>query len=114
MLNRQNTMRALLQLIVVREILARVHADLIHIRTKLNGQYIWILHLKDHFSKFRMLYDLTSKKASKITFYINLFVPHLAIPGILQCDNGREFKCALLVFLKKHNIKLINDRPQTL
>ena len=61
-----------------------------------------------------MLYALTSKKASEITFYINLFVQHLAIPGILQCDNGREFKGALLVFLKKHNIKLINDRPQTL
>ncbi len=113
MLNRQNTTCTLLQPIVVREILARVQADLIDIRTKPDGKYVWILHLKDHFSKFSILYALTSKKASEITFYINLFARHLGIPGILQCDNGREFKGSLLPFLKKHNIKLINGRPQT-
>lgn len=60
-----------------------------------------------------MLYALTSKIASEITFCINFFVRHLAVPGILQCDNGRDFKVALLLFLKKHNIKLINGRPRT-
>lgn len=38
---------------------------------------------------------------------------HLDIPEILQYDNGREFESALLVFFKKHNIKLINGRPRT-
>ena len=79
LLNRQNTMRAPLQPIVVREILARVQADLIDMRTKPDGKYVWILHLKDHFSKFSMLDALTSKRASEITFYINLFVRHLGV-----------------------------------
>lgn len=96
MLNRQNTTRAPLQPIVVRKILARVQADLIDMRTKLDGEYVWILHLKDHFSKFSMLDALTGKRASEITFYINFFVRHLGVPGILKCDNGREFKGALL------------------
>ena len=61
-----------------------------------------------------MLYGSTSKKASEITYYIGLFVRHLRIPGILQCDNRREFKEALLLFLKKHNIKLVNQRSRTL
>lgn len=55
----------------------------------------------------------SSQKPSEITFYINLVVRHLGVPDILQCDNGREFKGALLPFLKKHNIKLINGRPRT-
>lgn len=38
---------------------------------------------------------------------------HLGVPEVLQCDNGREFKDALLAFLKKHNVKLINGRRRT-
>ncbi len=72
-----------------------------------------ILHLKDHFSKFNMLYILMSKRASEITYYISLFVHHLGILGILQCDNRREFKGPLLLFLKKHNIRLVNGWPRT-
>lgn len=84
MLNvQQNTTRALLQPIVVRDILARLQADLIDMRTNPEGEYVWILHLKDHFSKSSMLYTLTSKMAPEITFYINLFVRHLGVPGIL-------------------------------
>ncbi len=112
-LNRQNTTRTPLQLIVVRKILARVKADLIDIRTEPDGEYVWILHLKDHFLKFSMLYALTSKKASEIIFYINFIVWHLSVPSILQCDNGKKFKGPLLLFFKKHNIKLSNSCPRT-
>lgn len=67
MLNvQQNTTRAFLQPNVVRDILARLQADLIDMRTNPEGEYVWILHLKDHFSKSSMLYTLTSKMASKI------------------------------------------------
>ena len=114
MVNRQNTTRALLQPIVVTEVLGKDQADLIGSRTKPNEKHVWILHLKDHLSKFRMVYALTNKRTSEMTYYISLFVRHLKIPDILQCDNGREFKGALLVFLKKHNIRLVNGRPQTL
>ncbi len=55
-----------------------------------------------------MLYALTSKKASEIAYYISLYVRHFGAPGIFQCDNGREFKGTLLIFLEKHRIKLIN------
>ncbi len=59
-----------------------------------------------------MLYALTSKRRPEITYYISLFVCHLGILAILQCDNGSEFKEALLLFLKKHNIRLVNRRPR--
>ena len=86
----------------------RVQADLIDMRTKPDGSFVWILHIKDHFSKHSMLYALTSKKASEIAYYISLYVPHFGDPEIFQYDNGREFRGALLIFLKKHGIKLIN------
>ena len=113
MVNRQNTTWAPLQSIVVTEVLGRVQADLIDMRIKPDGEHVWILHLKDHFSKFSMIYALTNKRASEIIYYISLFTRPLGIPGILQCDNGREFKGALLLFLKKHNIRLFNGRPRT-
>ena len=73
MVNRQNTTRAPLQPIVVT--LGRVQADLIDMRTKPDGEHVWILHLKDHFSKFSMLYALTSKRASEITYIYQLICP---------------------------------------
>ncbi len=111
--NKQNTTQAPLQPIVVTEVLGRVQADLIDMRTRSDNEHVLILHSKDHFSKLSMLYALTNKRASEITYYISLFVCHLGIPGILQCDNGRKFKGALLLFLKKHNIRLVNGRSRT-
>ena len=50
--NWQKTTQAPLQPIVVTVVLGRVQADLIDMRTKPDGEHVWILHLKDHFSKF--------------------------------------------------------------
>ena len=93
--------------------LGRLQTDLIDIRIKLNGEYVWILHLKDHFPKFSILYTLKIKKAFEIAYYIGLFVCHLVVLEFLQYDNGRVFKGVLLVFHKKHNIKLIDRRLPT-
>ncbi len=82
MVNKQNTTRSLLQPIVVTKVLGRVQADLIDMRTKPNSEHVWILHLKDHFSKFSILYALMGRSASEITYYISLFVRHFEIPGI--------------------------------
>lgn len=92
----------------------KLQTDLIDIYTKPDSKYIWILYLKYHFSKFSIFYTLESKKALEIVYYIELFVCHLGIPEILQYNNNQEFKSVLLVFLKKHNIKLINGHFHTL
>ena len=60
-----------------------------------------------------MFYAFTSEKTSEIAYYISFYVCHFGAPGIFQRNNGREFKGALLIFLNKHEIKLMNDRPQT-
>lgn len=112
--NKQNTTWTPLQPIVVTEIPGRIKSDLIAVRIKPNSKHVQIEQLKDDFFKFSMLYTLTSKKASKIGYYISFFIWYMRISGILRCDNRRQFKATLLLFLKKHNIKLINCRPKTL
>ena len=80
--NRQNITHALLQSIMTPDVHDRVQADIIDMRTKLDCFYFWILCIKDHFSKLTMFYSLTSKKASEITYYINLYVPHFGASAI--------------------------------
>lgn len=113
LVNRPNTTRAPLQPIISQQVLERVQGDLIDMRHQPDGHYKWILHFKDHFSKFSVLYALTSKRAIEIADGFSMFVRHYDVPDILQTDNGREFKGALLIFLKRHRIRLINGRPRT-
>lgn len=96
------------------EVLERLQAGLINMHTKPYSKYVWILHLKDHFSKFSIFYALESKIALEIAYFIELFVCHLGISEILQYDISQELKGALLVFLKKYHIRLINGRSRTL
>ncbi len=60
-----------------------------------------------------MLYATTSKEKPKIANYISLYARYFEVSAIFQCNNCREFQFALLIFLKKHKIKLINSRLQT-
>jgi hypothetical protein len=65
-LNRPITTKAPLQPIVSERAWERVQVDLIDIRYEPLGQYKWILHIKDHFSKYTQLHPLKSKHAEPI------------------------------------------------
>lgn len=83
-------------------------------RNKLNSEFVYILHLNDHFSNFNKVYTLKNKNTLEIAYYIRFFGRHLGVSEILQCNNDQEFKGALVLFLKKHDNKLINDCSCTL
>lgn len=59
-----------------------------------------------------MLYILTSKKISIITYYISFHFCYFRIPGVFHCDNNQEFKNGILIFLEKHDLKLIAEYKQ--
>jgi hypothetical protein len=59
--NKATTTKAPLEPIVVDEIWKRVQIDLVDMRHEPSGRYKWILHIKDHFSKFTFLFPLVSK-----------------------------------------------------
>jgi hypothetical protein len=70
----------------------RVQLDLIDMRHTPSGQYCWICHIKDHWSKYSQLYPLKSKHVEGVAQCIALWAQAFFPPKILQCDNGKEFK----------------------
>jgi hypothetical protein len=73
-------------------------------RHKPSGNYTWILYVKDHFSKLSMLYTLHSKRAEEVAAAVAEFIKHFYPPGLIQCNNGKEFKGALLILLERYSI----------
>ena len=78
--------------IVSKDTFERVQIDLIDMRHTPSGRYAWILHIKDHFSKYSQLYALKSKHALGIAECLALWIMAFYPMKILQCDNGKEFK----------------------
>ena len=67
-----------------------------------DGEYKWILHIVDHFSKFSCSFALRSKHAAVVSEKLALWI---GPPHILQCDNGTEFKDTVLLLLKSMELK---------
>ncbi len=90
----------------------RVQIDLIDMRHEPSDQFKWILHTKDHFSKYSWIFPLQSKENEPIARALEQWLMAFGPSKIIQCDNRKEFKGTLLLVLKKHSIKLINSNPQ--
>jgi hypothetical protein len=103
-LNRPAATKAPLVPIITERAWERVQIDLIDMRHEPSGQFKWILHIKDHFSKYTQLYPLKSKHAEPIADAFALFIAAFLPPKIMQADNGKEFKGALLILLRKYGI----------
>lgn len=112
-LNRPAATKAPLVPIVSGRAWERVQIDLIDMRHEPSGQFKWILHIKDHFSKYTQLYPLKSKHAEPIATAFALFIAAFLPPKIMQCDNGKEFKGALLILLRKYGIQIVNGAPRS-
>ena len=107
-----NKSKAPLQPICVERAMERLQIDLMDMGSIPAGPYKWILHIKDHFSKYSMLFALTTKESSKIADFLELFIKFYGVPEIIQADNGREFKGAVAILCKRLKIKVINGRPR--
>ena len=65
-----------------------------------------------HFSKESYLAPLPSKHAHHIA---DAMIPYIMIQGsinIWQCDNGSEFKGAMMMLARRHGIKVVNGNPR--
>lgn len=79
------------QPIVSHRVMERVQMDLIDMREQPDGKYCWILHVKDHYSRFCMLYPLRRRSGTAVVRHLMEWIAILGPPQILQTDNGREF-----------------------
>ncbi|CAF2953549.1 unnamed protein product [Rotaria sp. Silwood2] len=69
----------------------RIHVDFIDMRCHPDGRFKWILHVKDHFSRFSWAYPLESKEAELVAEKLLNQFSLFGAPCILQSDNGKEF-----------------------
>lgn len=107
-----NKMKPPAQPIVSHSALERLQVDLIDMSAIPDGPYMWISHLKDHFTKMFFSYPLEDKSSENVARCIGQWMRLFAVPNILQCENSREFKGVLLVLLKNYSVKIINGSPQ--
>ena len=110
-LNRPATTKAPLIPIISGRAWERVQIDLIDMRHEPSGQFKWILHIKDRFSKYTQLYPLKSKHAEAVADSSAQFVAAFLPPKIMQSDNGKELKG---VETNSELGKWITDQPSKL
>lgn len=67
-----------------------------------DGEYNWIAHYVDHYSKFHVLWPQKEKTAEETVLGLeNNVLRYFGKPKIFQSDNGREFKNEVNVKLLK-------------
>ncbi|CAF4168027.1 unnamed protein product, partial [Rotaria sordida] len=87
--------------------LTRLQVDLMDMRSTVYDGFCFIMHCKDHFTKFSWLFPLKSKEASGVAFHLKNIFYTFGPPRILQSDNGKEFVANVILNLK-------NDWPELL
>ena len=112
-LNRPSRTRAPLTPIVVEEWLERIQIDLIDLRAEADGHMKWICHIKDHFTKYSILFATPTKASDEIAKCVSIFMMFFGIPDVFQADNGAEFKRWVLRLVHNHGVKVRNGRPRT-
>ena len=115
-----NQSRGLLTPIISTELFEHLQLDFIDFRhqsdapySPLGPKYHWVMHLKDHFSKFTQLYPLQVKSSAEVAMRMSEWIGAFGLPTIVQADNGKEFKGILKLLLLSHRVKIINGRPRT-
>ena len=71
--------------------MTRLQVDLIDMRSVSYGGFNFIMHAKDHFTKFSWLSPLPSKEAKHVAEQLRNIFFTFGPPRILQSDNGKEF-----------------------
>ena len=94
--------------------LTRVQMDLIDMTSRPDGEKKWILHMRDHFSKFSWTHALESKRAVEVAEALLKTFCLFGCPKILQSDNGKEFTAAVIHDLSKlwPGMTIIHGRPR--
>jgi len=83
-------------------------------RTRKDGEFKWIAHVRDHFSRFSWARVLTDKCAAKVAVFLFDIFTVFGPPIFLQSDNGREFTADVINNLTKlwPNLKIIHGKPR--
>ncbi|KAL5509343.1 hypothetical protein EMCRGX_G004698 [Ephydatia muelleri] len=102
--------------IVADGLLSRLQIDLIDMRHLPDGDFKWILHIIDHWSKFNLAFPLINKGAHNVAEVLEKYVfPIVGLPSILHSDNGREFVNSVIKEILNDwpgQVQLVSGRPR--
>ena len=76
--------------------MTRLQMDLIDRRTRPDKDFQWILHCRDHYSKYSWAFALKSKEVRFIADKLITLFYQFGPCKILQSDNGKEFTAAVI------------------
>ena len=83
--------------ILVDDYLKRVQVDLVDMQHAPDGDYKYIGHFIDHFTKYNVLFPLKTKEKGEVAVLLEERVlGYMGAPRIFHSDNGREFVNELL------------------
>ena len=79
-----------------------------------DGEYRYILHARDHFTRYSWGYPLKSKSSIEVAANLFDLFTTFGTPTILQTDNGKEFTSQVIRELVElwPGTKIINGRPR--
>ena len=77
------TARVPLHPIKTHSLFERIQIDLIDMSTTPDGEYKWILHIVNHFSKFSSSFALRSKHAVEVAEKLEMWIGLFGLPHIL-------------------------------
>ncbi|CAH1258983.1 KRBA2 [Branchiostoma lanceolatum] len=94
--------------------MTRMQMDLIDMTSRPDEDYKWILHMRDHFSKFSWTHPLTSKRVSEVAEKLVQTFCLFGSPHLLQSDNGKEFVAGVINELTEQwsGLAIIHGRPR--
>ncbi|CAF2081135.1 unnamed protein product [Rotaria magnacalcarata] len=94
--------------------MTRLQMDLIDMRTRPDGEFKWILHCRDHFTKYSWAYALPSKEARYVAESLLQLFFQFGSCKILQSDNGKKFTAQIIKDLKIKwpQLVILNGRPR--
>ena len=83
-----------------------------------DGDYKWICHAIDHWSKFNFAFEfpIETKEAESVASVFETYIfPYFGVPKIFQSDNGKEFVNSVIERLLHSwstDIQIIQGRPR--
>lgn len=87
--------------------------DLVDFQSLADGDFKFILHYKEHLTKFSFFRPLKCKKASEVAKELLHIFLTFGAPHVLQSDNGREFTAGIITELASlwPDLILVSGRP---
>src|SRR5277367_81347 len=84
--------KAVVKPIVTRCCMDRIEFDLMDFQALSDGEFTWILQIKDTFSRHIWLYALKDKSSKEVGNALAHWIGENGHPWAFCCNNGKEFK----------------------